>query len=224
MNAAEQQALSAWWTQHMGPLQAPLQFMPLTGGQSNPTYRVSSGGQQWVLRSQPGGALLASAHAVDREYRVMQALADTDVPVPRMRALCTDASVIGRSFYVMDFIDGPSMNDVMMRRRMDPRELMIIAHRVAEGWTYGPEKRPDLKQHHCIVPFDQLPREQQAKDYLFRAVLIPFLILALAIFLMVKQINRLKRAAPAPAPAAAPPTPEDVLLLREIRDSLKQKG
>ena len=106
MNAAEQQALSAWWTQHMGPLQAPLQFMPLTGGQSNPTYRVSSGGQQWVLRSQPGGALLASAHAVDREYRVMQALADTDVPVPRMRALCTDASVIGRSFYVMDFIDG----------------------------------------------------------------------------------------------------------------------
>ncbi len=45
-----------------------------------------------------------------------------------------------------------------------------MAQKVAEGWTYGPEKRPDLKQHHCMVPFDQLPREQQAKDYLFRAV------------------------------------------------------
>ena len=45
-----------------------------------------------------------------------------------------------------------------------------MAQKVAEGWTYGPEKRPDLKQHHCMVPFDQLPREQQAKEYLFRAV------------------------------------------------------
>jgi len=58
----------------------------------------------------------------------------------------------------------------------------------------------------------------------FLTVALNFLILALAIFLLVKQINRLKRNAPAPAPAAAPPTPEDVLLLREIRDSLKQKG
>ena len=127
MNAAEQQALSAWWTQHMGPLQAPLQFMPLTGGQSNPTYRVSSGGQQWVLRSQPGGALLASAHAVDREYRVMQALADTDVPVPRMRALCTDASVIGRSFYVMDFIDGRVFMDPSLPSMSVPERAAIYA-------------------------------------------------------------------------------------------------
>lgn len=47
-----------------------------------------------------------------------------------------------------------------------------MAQKIADGWTYGPEKRPDLKQHHCMVPFDKLPREQQAKDFLFRAVVV----------------------------------------------------
>lgn len=106
MNADEQQALSAWWVREIGPLEAPLQFDVLAGGQSNPTYRVRSGEQRWVLRSQPPGPLLASAHAVDREFRVMQALAGSEVPVPRMRALCMDRSVIGRAFYVMDFVEG----------------------------------------------------------------------------------------------------------------------
>ena len=106
MSPLEQQALTAWWGREIGPLSAPLQFEALTGGQSNPTYRVSSGEQRWVLRSQPTGALLASAHAVDREYRVMQALAATDVPVPRIHALCMDRSVIGRPFYVMSFVEG----------------------------------------------------------------------------------------------------------------------
>lgn len=105
MSPLEQQALTAWWRREIGPLGAPLRFDALTGGQSNPTYRVSSGDQRWVLRSQPTGPLLASAHAVDREYRVMQALADTDVPVPQMVALCMDRSVIGRAFYVMEFIE-----------------------------------------------------------------------------------------------------------------------
>ena len=106
MNAAEQQAFAAWWVEHLGPLPEPLRWEVLAGGQSNPTYRVSAGGQHWVLRSQPPGELLATAHAVDREYRVMQALAGSEVPVPRVRALCTDRSVIGRAFYVMDHIDG----------------------------------------------------------------------------------------------------------------------
>ena len=106
MNPTEQRSLADWWVRHIGPLDAPLQFEPLSGGQSNPTYRVTSGAQRWVLRCQPPGPLLPSAHAVDREYRVMHALADTDVPVPRMRALCVDPDVIGRSFYVMDFVEG----------------------------------------------------------------------------------------------------------------------
>ena len=76
------------------------------GGQSNPTFHLAAGDRQYVLRKKPPGKLLPSAHAVDREYRVMRALADTDVPVPRMHLLCADESVIGQMFYVMDYVPG----------------------------------------------------------------------------------------------------------------------
>jgi len=76
------------------------------GGQSNPTFKLRSGGHRYVLRRKPPGQLLKSAHAVDREHRVMRALAATDVPVPKMFALCADESVIGSMFYVMEFVDG----------------------------------------------------------------------------------------------------------------------
>lgn len=76
------------------------------GGQSNPTYRVTAGGRDMVLRRKPPGALLPSAHAVDREFRVMKALAGTAVPVPRMIALCEDSAVIGTPFYLMEHVEG----------------------------------------------------------------------------------------------------------------------
>ena len=78
----------------------------LAGGQSNPTYRVQAGGRQMVLRKQPPGQLIAGAHAVDREYRVMRVLAGSDVPVPQMLAYCDDTSLLGTPFYLMDFLDG----------------------------------------------------------------------------------------------------------------------
>jgi aminoglycoside phosphotransferase (APT) family kinase protein len=76
------------------------------GGQSNPTYRIDAGGRRYVLRRKPPGNLLPSAHAIEREYRVMRALADSDVPVPRVHALCEDASVIGTPFFLMEHLDG----------------------------------------------------------------------------------------------------------------------
>ncbi len=76
------------------------------GGQSNPTYKLTAGGTSYVLRRKPPGELLKSAHAVDREYKVMTALGQTDVPVPRTYALCTDDDVIGTWFYVMEFLEG----------------------------------------------------------------------------------------------------------------------
>ncbi len=76
------------------------------GGQSNPTYRLTAGGKSYVMRRKPPGKLLPSAHAVDREYRVITALAPTDVPVARTYALCTDESVIGSMFYIMDCVEG----------------------------------------------------------------------------------------------------------------------
>ena len=78
------------------------------GGQSNPTFKLITPARSYVMRSKPGPAakLLQSAHAIEREYRVMDALAGTDVPVAKMFALCEDESVIGRAFYVMEFIEG----------------------------------------------------------------------------------------------------------------------
>jgi aminoglycoside phosphotransferase (APT) family kinase protein len=78
-----------------------------SGGQSNPTYRIrDAAGRDFVLRKKPSGVLLPSAHAVDREYRVLKALQDTDVPVPRVLAYCDDPGVTGTPFYVMEFVEG----------------------------------------------------------------------------------------------------------------------
>jgi len=85
---------------------AVVQASLLTGGQSNPTFRLQVGQQQLVLRKKPAGDLLPSAHAVDREYRVMKALAATAVPVPEMLAYCEDPAVIGTPFYIMRFLEG----------------------------------------------------------------------------------------------------------------------
>ena len=93
------------------------------GGQSNPTYRVSSDdGNCYILRRKPPGKLLPSAHAIDREYRVMQALASTDVPVPVMYGLCEDPEVLGTAFYLMQYITGrilwdPALPDVSPAER-----------------------------------------------------------------------------------------------------------
>ncbi|WP_120971786.1 phosphotransferase [Comamonas sp. lk] len=84
----------------------PLVVTPLTGGQSNPTYKVTTGAQNYVLRTKPPGALLASAHAIDREHRVMSALQGSEVPVPRMFAYCDDETLIGTPFYLMEFLEG----------------------------------------------------------------------------------------------------------------------
>ena len=76
------------------------------GGQSNPTFLLTADGGRYVLRRKPPGDLLKSAHAVDREFRVMSALANTDVPVAKVYHLCEDDTVIGSMFYVMDYVEG----------------------------------------------------------------------------------------------------------------------
>jgi acyl-CoA dehydrogenase len=88
-----------------------LEVRHLAGGQSNPTYRVSAGGNCYVIRTKPLGVLLPSAHAIDREYRVMRALAGTGIPVPAMHDYCADAGVIGTPFYVMEFLEGRVLVD-----------------------------------------------------------------------------------------------------------------
>ncbi len=93
---------------HVDGLRGPLSIEQFKGGQSNPTYRLTGGGVRYVMRSKPGpvAKLLPSAHAIDREYRVMKALHGVGIPVPRMLALCDDESVIGRAFFIMECVEG----------------------------------------------------------------------------------------------------------------------
>ncbi len=110
---AEQQAfdtaaLQAWLQTRVPGFAGPLGVEQFKGGQSNPTFKLITPGAAYVLRSKPGPAakLLPSAHAIEREYRVMAALAGRGVPVPQMLALCEDEAVIGRAFYVMSLVEG----------------------------------------------------------------------------------------------------------------------
>lgn len=108
LSPAQLAALDAWLAPRLPGYAGPLTAEAFQGGQSNPTYRLVTPGGRWVMRSKPGpvAKLLPSAHAIEREFRVMSALAGTDVPVPRMHLLCEDESVIGRAFYVMAHLDG----------------------------------------------------------------------------------------------------------------------
>ena len=94
-----------------GLTKGPIELSQLTGGQSNPTYKISDGNSHYVLRKKPGGVLLPSAHAVDREHRVMKALAGTDVPVPQMLAYCEDEGIVGTPFFIMEYLDGRVFTD-----------------------------------------------------------------------------------------------------------------
>src|SRR6185437_5228591 len=98
--------LGAWMRDHVPGYAGPLSVEQFGGGQSNPTYRLTTPSGRYVLRRKPPGKLLASAHAVDREYRVITALGATGFPVPQTYGLCEDAAVIGTAFYVMDCIAG----------------------------------------------------------------------------------------------------------------------
>jgi len=101
-------ALEAFLEEKLPGFEGPLGVEQFKGGQSNPTYKLVTPGRSYVMRSKPGpvARLLPSAHAVEREYRVMDALAHTAVPVARMHLLCEDESVIGRAFYVMEYVEG----------------------------------------------------------------------------------------------------------------------
>jgi aminoglycoside phosphotransferase (APT) family kinase protein len=102
----DETALLEWMEANVDGFSGPLKIGQFKGGQSNPTYKLDSPGGSYVLRRKPPGKLLPSAHAVDREFRVMSALGGQNFPVPKMHGLCEEPDVIGTAFYVMDFIDG----------------------------------------------------------------------------------------------------------------------
>lgn len=101
-----EQRLASYLETHLYGFKGPLVATKFAGGQSNPTYKIESASGVYVLRRQPPGQLLKSAHAVDREYRVLAALRDTDVPVAAVYHLCEDINVVGSIFYLMEYCDG----------------------------------------------------------------------------------------------------------------------
>ncbi|MEM1274521.1 MAG: phosphotransferase family protein [Pseudomonadota bacterium] len=125
------EALAAWMGGNVPGFQGPITAQKFATGQSNPTYLLRYPSGACVLRRKPPGQLLKSAHAVEREFRVQQALAGTDVPVPRMIALCEDDHVIGSVFYLMSHVEGRSYDDPRLPD-LDPAARRRIANAMAD--------------------------------------------------------------------------------------------
>jgi aminoglycoside phosphotransferase (APT) family kinase protein len=111
--------VTAWFAQHVPAAIAPLSFSLITGGHSNLTFDVTdANGRRWVLRRPPLGHVLATAHDMSREHKILSALRPTDVPVAPVAGLCTDEAVNDAPFYVMEFVDGTVVRDVATARSM----------------------------------------------------------------------------------------------------------
>ena len=126
-HAFDTAALSAWLQKNLDGFEGPLSVEMFKGGQSNPTYKLITPRQSYVMRAKPGpvAKLLPSAHAIEREFAVMSGLAATSVPVPRMYALCEDESIIGRAFYIMECMQGRVLWDQSLPG-MQPAERAAI--------------------------------------------------------------------------------------------------
>jgi aminoglycoside phosphotransferase (APT) family kinase protein len=121
----DENRLREYMEDHVAGFSGPLEIRQFKGGQSNPTYQLVTPGHKYVLRRKPPGKLLPSAHAVDREYRVITALGQTEFPAPRTYCLCEDPEVIGTMFYIMDCVDGRILWEPLLPES-DPDERRAI--------------------------------------------------------------------------------------------------
>ncbi|GAB5439076.1 phosphotransferase family protein [Falsiruegeria mediterranea] len=118
--------VDAYLREHLPGYEGPLEADKFETGQSNPTFLLKTPKQNYVLRRKPPGVLLKSAHAVDREFRVQSALADTDVPVAKMHLLCEDDDVIGSAFYVMEHLNGRNFYQPTMEGESNETRTAVI--------------------------------------------------------------------------------------------------
>ncbi|GLX81739.1 phosphotransferase family protein [Thalassotalea eurytherma] len=133
-------SLSSYLESHIADFKGPITLEKFDGGQSNPTFKVTASSGVYVLRRQPPGKLLKSAHAVDREYRVLDALKDSKVPVAKVYHLCEDKSIIGSMFYLMEYCDGTvywdaplkdiSSNDIRSKIYDQMNQTLVALHQV----------------------------------------------------------------------------------------------
>jgi aminoglycoside phosphotransferase (APT) family kinase protein len=121
----DEDRLCDYLTAHLAGFKRPLRLLQFEGGQSNPTFLLSTEDKRYVLRKKPPGKLLPSAHMVEREYRIMKSLEKSDVPVPGMHLLCEDENIIGTPFLVMEYVQGLVVEDIILPD-MTPRERRAI--------------------------------------------------------------------------------------------------
>lgn len=127
----DETAFTDYLKAHVDGFTGPLEVQQFEGGQSNPTYLLITPDRQYVMRKKPPGVLLPSAHAVEREYKIISALQDTDVPVARTYCLCEDESVIGTPFYVMEKVEGRVLRQPELPG-MAPQERTAIYNAMAD--------------------------------------------------------------------------------------------
>ena len=173
--AVDEQALERWLEANVEGFTGPLELTKFPSGQSNPTYKITAASGVYVLRRKPFGKLLPSAHAVDREYRLLSALHPLDFPVPRPLALCTDPEVIGAIFYVMELARGrPYANgalpefDPATRRRMYGQMVATLAdlHNIdPEAAELGDFGKPGNYFERQVMRWTRQYRDSQT-DYL----------------------------------------------------------
>ena len=125
--------VTAWFGKHVPAAQAPFEFSLIAGGHSNLTYRVlDAAGVSFVLRRPPLGHVLATAHDMEREHRIISAVGTTDVPVPRTLGVCEDVEVNGAPFYVMDYVDGEVLHSDEEASTVPDAERVALSRDVAE--------------------------------------------------------------------------------------------
>jgi hypothetical protein len=128
----DEDALHCWMTANVAGYAGPLEVRQFKGGQSNPTYQLITPNKKYVLRRKPPGKLLPSAHAVDREYKVITALGTTGFPVARTYGLCTDEAVIGTWFYIMDMVEGRILWDQTLPQYQPAERRAIFMAKIAK--------------------------------------------------------------------------------------------
>lgn len=165
----DEAGLKSFMVENVAGFSGDLSVEEFAGGQSNPTYLLSSGDKQYVMRRKPPGTLLKSAHAVDREYRVLNALQQTDVPVPRVHALCTDDSVIGTWFYLMEYQQGRVIWDMSTGpytpgERAEIWDAAVIAQSKLHNVDYETAGLGDFGRHGDYVA-RQLKRWSEQYEY-----------------------------------------------------------
>lgn len=123
--------LTAYLERAVPGFRGPIRLHRFTNGQSNPTFRIDTDGGSYVLRKQPPGALLPKAHQIDREFRVLSALADTPVPVPAAVHYCADPGIVGTPFYLMGHVQGATFGDLMLPE-LSPEQRRTVMIRLIE--------------------------------------------------------------------------------------------